>query len=69
MIHYPPESLHRDLSYKKFGLADSKGVHTPMTDCRRSVKDQPGHINGAVQSLYREMVGSLLLSLHGLAQI
>ena len=33
-----------------------------MTDCRLSVtwKDQPGHINGAVQSLYREMVRSLL---------
>jgi hypothetical protein len=54
------QSHYIETCLKKFGLADSKGVHTPMTDCRLSVKDQPGHINGAVQSLYREMVGSLL---------
>ena len=45
---------------QKFNLADCKGVHTPMAGCRLSVKDQPDHVDSTMQSLYREMVGSLL---------
>jgi len=45
---------------QKFGLADCKGAHTPMADVRLSAKDQPDQIDSSMQSLYREMVGSLL---------
>lgn len=45
---------------QKFGLADCKGVDTPMATTRLSVKDQPIHADPAVHALYREMVGSLL---------
>jgi len=45
---------------QKFNLADCKGVNTPMVDCRLSAKDQPDHVDSTMQSIYREMVGSLL---------
>jgi hypothetical protein len=47
---------------KKFGLFDSNTVDTPMVNTRLSVKDQPTEVDVETLALYREMVGSLLIS-------
>ena len=57
MIH---QRHYIEACLQKFRLADCKGVHTPMADCRLSTKDQPDKVDSTIQSLYREMVGSLL---------
>ncbi len=44
---------------QKFGLASCHGVCTPITE-RLSVQDQPETPDLKIQSVYREMVGSLL---------